>query len=161
MSNLLPDAWREAMERVHDNVGNFLNRLVPWKKQEQYPERITADTLPSKTQSNAPLLDMYESTDDVILRIEVPGFINREDCSVELAGRRLIITGEKKVARDRKGGDRCHISECRYGRFCRIIQLPYDVDEKLISANLKHGVLTIRLPKPEMERHARYHVPVS
>lgn len=42
MSNLLPEKWSEALERVHDKVGNFLNRLAPWKKQEHLPERIPA-----------------------------------------------------------------------------------------------------------------------
>jgi hypothetical protein len=34
MSNLLPEKWSEALERVHDKVGHFLNSLVPWKKQD-------------------------------------------------------------------------------------------------------------------------------
>jgi len=161
MSNLLPENWRGALERVHDKVGNFLARLVSWKKQQHSPERITADTIPSFSQSGGPLLDMYESTDDFVIRVEVPGFINKEDCSVELVGKRLIVSGEKNIVREQKRGERCLISECRYGSFSRIIQLPYAIDEKVISADLKNGVLTIRLPKPDKERHARYRVPVT
>lgn len=160
MSNLLPEKWSEALERVHDKVGHFLNRLVPWKKQEQSPERITADTIPEFMKLGSPQLDMHEASDKLIVRAEVPG-LNKDDFSVELAGRRLTIHGEKKVVREQKGGDGYLISECRYGSFSRSIQLPYDIDEKLIAADLKHGVLTIRLPKPEKEQHTRYRVPVS
>jgi len=32
MSNLLPEKWSEALERVHDKVGHFLNKLNPLKK---------------------------------------------------------------------------------------------------------------------------------
>jgi len=160
MSNLLPEKWSESLERVHDKVGHFLNRLVPWKRQEQSPERITADTLPVFMTLGGPLLDMHETPDELVVRAEVPG-LNNDDFSVELVGRRLTIHGEKRVVREQKGGDGCLISERRYGSFSRSIQLPYEIDEKLITADLKHGVLTIRLPKPEKERHIRYRVPVS
>lgn len=160
MSNLLPEKWGEALERVHDKVGHFLNRLVPWKKQEQSPERITADTFPAFMQLGDPLLDMHETPEELIIRAEVPG-LNKDDFAVELVGRRLTIHGEKRVIREQKGGDGCLISECRYGSFSRTVQLPYEIDEKLIGADLKHGVLTIRLPRPEKERHTRYRVPVS
>jgi len=160
MSNLLPEKWSEALERVNDKVSNYLNRLVPWKKQEQSPERITADTLPAFIKLGGPLLDMHETPEELIIRAEVPG-LNRDDFSVELVGRRLTIHGEKRVVREQKGGDGCLISECRYGSFSRTVQLPYEIDEKLIAADLKHGVLTIRLPKPEKEQYTRYRVPVS
>ena len=160
MSNLLPEKWSEALERVHDKAGNFLNRLMPWKKPDQLPERITADALPAFMQLGGPLLDMHETSDEVIIRAEVPG-LKKEDFSVELAGRRLTIHGEKRVVREQKGGNGCLISECRYGSFARSILVPYDMDEKTIAADLKHGVLTVRLPKPEKCRYTRYRVPVS
>jgi HSP20 family protein len=160
MSNLLPEKWNEALERVHDKVGHFLSKLNPWKKDELMPERITADTLPAFMKFGGPSLDMHETVDELIIRAEVPG-LNKDDFSVELVGRRLTIKGEKNVVRERKGGDGCLISECRYGSFARTLQLPYEIDEKTIAADLKHGVLTIRLPKPDKGRQARYRVPVS
>ena len=160
MSNLLPEKWSEALERVHDKVGHFLNRLVPRKKQEPSPERITADTLPAFMQLGSPLLDMHETPEELVIRAEVPG-LNKDDFSVELVGRRLTLHGEKRVVREQKGADGCLISECRYGRFSRSIPLPYEIDGKTVAADLKHGVLTIRLPKPEKEQHTRYRVTVS
>ena len=160
MSNLLPEKWGEALERVHDKVGHFLTKLMPWKKEEHSPERLTADTLPGFMQFGGPSLDMHETSAELIIRAEVPG-LKKDDFSVELVGRRLTIKGEKNVVRERKGGDGCLISECRYGSFSRTLQLPYEVDEQTIAADLKNGVLTIRLPKPEQGRQARYRVPVS
>lgn len=160
MSNLLLEKWSEALERVHDKVGHFLNKLNPWKNEEQSPERITADTLPAFMQFGGPSLDMHETADELIIRAEVPG-LKQDDFSVELVGRRLTIKGEKNIVRERKGGDGCLISECRYGSFARSLLLPYETDEKSINADLKHGVLTIRLPKPDKGRQARYRVPVS
>jgi HSP20 family protein len=157
---MVPERWREALERVQDRVSHFLTRLNPWKKQDASPEGITADTLPAVMRLGGPLLDMHETADDLVIRAEVPG-LKKDDFSVELVGRRLTIHGEKRIVREQKGGDGCLISECRYGSFSRSVHLPYEIDEKNISADLKNGVLTIRLPKPEKERHARYRVPVS
>jgi len=160
MSNLMPEPWREALERVSDKVGHFLTKFVPGKKQEQTPERITADTLPAFMQLGGPLLDMHETPDDLIIRAEVPG-LQKDEFSVELVGKRLTIKGEKNVVRERKGGDGRLSAEYRYGSFSRTLQLPYDIDEKTVSADLKDGVLTIRLPKPAQDRGIRHRVPVS
>lgn len=101
MSNLLPEKWSEALERVHDKVGHFLNKLNPWKNQEQSPERITADTLPAFMQFGGPPLDMHETADELIIRVEVPG-LKKDDFSVELVGRRLTIKGKKTSYANRK-----------------------------------------------------------
>jgi len=160
MSNLLPEKWSEALERVNDKIGHFLTKVAPWKKQEQSPERITTDALPAFMKLGSPLLDMHETPEELIITAEVPG-LNKDDFSVELVGRRLTIHGEKKIVREQKGGDGCLISERRYGSFSRSILLPYNIDDKTIAADLKQGVLTVRLPKPEKEQRTSYRVPVS
>lgn len=160
MSTLLPEKWGESLERVHDKGGYFLSKLNPLKKYVQTQERIAADTLPAFMQFGGPSLDMREISDELIIRAEVLG-LKKDDFSIELVGRRLTITGEKNVVCERKGGDGRLISECRYGSFSRTVQLTYETDEKTISADLEHGILTIRLPKPDKDRQTRYRVPVS
>jgi len=160
MSSLVPDRLREALERAHDKFGHFLTRLVPRKNEESFPEKITADAMPAFWQTGGPLLDMHETADELIIRAEVPG-LKKDDFTVEVVGRQFTIRGEKKVVRQEKGGDGSLISECSYGSFARSLQLPYEIDEKKVRADLKSGVLTIRLPKPEKGRRLRYRVPVS
>jgi HSP20 family protein len=67
MSNLLPEKWSEALERVNDKIGHFLTKVAPSKKQEQSPERITADTLPAFMELGGPLLDMHETPEELII----------------------------------------------------------------------------------------------
>ena len=100
MSSLVPDRLREALELAHDKFGHFLARLAPWKKEESPPEKITADTMPAFWQTGGPLLDMHETTGDLVIRAEVPG-LKKDDFTVELVGRRLTIKGEKS--------DRSHV----------------------------------------------------
>lgn len=159
MTTLVPEKWREALEEVQDKVGHFLGNLAPAKKEEHAREGITADTIPVFMRRGGPLVDMRQTSDELVIRAEVPG-LGKEDISIELVDRRLTIRGEKKVLRERKGGEGV-ISESRYGSFSRTMMLPYEADEKSIKADLKHGVLTIRLPKPEKERDAGRRIPVS
>jgi HSP20 family protein len=40
-----------------------------------------------------------------------------------------------------------HRRERRYGKFSRTIQLPRDLDPEKVRAELRNGLLTIRIPK--------------
>jgi len=103
MSNLLPDKWREALERVYDKAGNLLSKISPRKKDENSPERLTADVFPASIQFSAPSLDMDELDDELVIRAELPG-LGRDDFSVEVAGRELTIKrGEEDGQRTERG----------------------------------------------------------
>jgi len=160
MTTMLPEHWKESIERARDRIGNFLERLRPHKGPDNGPEHVTADVLPAFMQTGGPLLDMYETGAELVVSIEVPG-LDKKEISVELAGKCLIIRGEKHIIRERKTDGSGLYSEKRYGSFTRSLQIPYDVDERSIQADLRHGVLTIRLPKPEAERKRQHRVPVS
>jgi HSP20 family protein len=123
-------------------------------------ETITADRFPAFTQLGVPLLDMQETSDELIVTAEVPG-LKKEDFTVELLGRRLTIKGEKKVAQERKRADGSMLAECRYGSFTRSVLLPYEVNGQEVTGDLSNGILTLRLKKPEAERGRRFRVPVS
>lgn len=160
MSSLVPDRWREELERANDKIGRFLAKLAPLKKLEPSPEKLTADTMPVSIRVGGPLLDMHESDRELIIHAEVPGF-GKDDLSVEIVENRLTIKGKNKFVLEQKGGDVYFISECQYGSFSRTILLPYEIDEKTIKADLNNGVLTIRLVQPEKERYRCYRVPVA
>ena len=64
----------------------------------------------------------------------------RSRSGFESAGRRVKSEVEEKDARHYR-------MERSYGTFARNLRLPTPVDEKLINATFKNGVLTILLPK--------------
>jgi HSP20 family protein len=72
----------------------------------------------------------------------------REDIDVNIENFVLTIRGEKKVAGDVKD-EQFHHVERRYGTFSRSFSLPQTVDPARVSADYKHGVLTVRLPLRE------------
>jgi HSP20 family protein len=95
-----------------------------------------------------PLADIEETEDAYVIEIELPG-IAREDASVEVQGRRVIVTGERKE-RERKGIFR---TKSRItGRFHYEAALPGDIDADGVTASYDSGLLIIRAPKPASER---------
>ncbi|HSH60939.1 MAG TPA: Hsp20/alpha crystallin family protein [Acidimicrobiales bacterium] len=102
-----------------------------------------------------PLADVEESDDAYLVEVELPG-VKGDDIDVEVAGRRLTVSGERK-ARERVGILRRQTRTV--GRFHYEVVLPGDVAEDEVEAALNEGVLTIRVPKVAADRPKR--IPVK
>lgn len=102
-----------------------------------------------------PLADVEETDDAYVVEVELPG-VKGDDVSVEVAGRRLTVSGERKE-RERTGILRRQTRTV--GRFHYEVILPGDIEEDGIEASLNEGVLTVRAPKAEAERPRR--IPVT
>jgi HSP20 family protein len=96
----------------------------------------------------APPVDIEETEDAWIVEAEVPG-VNRKDVNVEMRDSELVITGEIKD-KERKGILRRRTR--RVGQFEFRVTLPGDTDPDKIDANIKDGVLAVRIPKAERSR---------
>lgn len=101
-----------------------------------------------------PRFDLKETDDAFVLEADLPG-VKEEDLDVSLEGSALTISGERKQER-REEGDRVHLYECSYGSFARTFQVPEGVERDAIQAELKEGVLTLRLPKKSEARPRRF-----
>jgi HSP20 family protein len=93
----------------------------------------------------APTLDLSETKDALVAKIEVPG-IDPKDIQVSLQEQLLTIKGEKKQEKEEKDA-RQHRVERSYGAFTRAVRLPVAVDAEKVTATFKNGLLTITLPK--------------
>jgi HSP20 family protein len=95
----------------------------------------------------APLVDMYETKDDLVLMAEVPG-VKEKDVSVSITGDLISIKGERRFDEEMKEPSVLHLERV-YGRFERLVQLPMPVQADKVKATYRDGVLEIRLPKAE------------
>ncbi len=95
----------------------------------------------------APPVDIYETKDDVVVKVEVPG-TSRDLISVEVKNDVLVISGERPFEKD-VSKENYHRIERAYGKFRRsfILGMPVQVDH--IKASYRDGVLEIFLPKVE------------
>ena len=93
----------------------------------------------------APPLDLSETEDGIVLRMEVPG-IDPKDIQVNLKGDLLTVRGEKRREEEKKD-ESYYRTERMYGSFVRTLQLPAGVREDKVNATFKNGLLTIHLAK--------------
>ncbi len=77
--------------------------------------------------------------------IPLPG-IDPKDVDVSVSEDRLVISGEKKTAKEATGEGWMH-RESHYGAFSRAIPLPEAVDPAKVTARYDKGVLTVELTK--------------
>ena len=99
----------------------------------------------------APAVDVEEADDAWIVEAELPG-INEKDIDLELHGTELSISGDIEE-RARRGILRR--TSRRVGRFDYRVNLPGISDTEDVQATLAHGVLTVRVPKPEHAKRRR------
>ena len=82
------------------------------------------------------------------MRVELPG-VAASQIKVGLTSAHLRVCGEKKkrAPRNRVISHLC--SERNYGHFSRVVPLRWTVNVAEATAELRDGVLTVRLPKCE------------
>src|SRR5215472_12780637 len=94
----------------------------------------------------SPALDLYQSTDNIVAVVELPG-MRKEDVEISLHDGTLTISDERK--RESTNGDKAERTERYVGSFRRSIALPTRVDANKVSATYRDGILTVTLPKAE------------
>lgn len=92
-----------------------------------------------------PTFDVKETKDAYVLQADLPGVVDK-DIDISLTDNRLIISG-KRESEDEVKGETYYRSERSWGSFSRSFTLPSEVDANKVSAELKHGVLFVQLPK--------------
>jgi len=95
----------------------------------------------------APLVDMYETKDDLFVTLELPG-VREKDVHVSITGDMLTVKGERRFESDVKDEGYYRLERV-YGKFERSMPLPIPVQADKVKATYRDGVLEIRLPKVE------------
>jgi HSP20 family protein len=95
----------------------------------------------------SPSLDLYQSNDNVVAVVELPG-MRKEEIEISLHDGTLTISGERKRETS-SNGESAERTERYIGRFRRSIALPTRVDAGKVSATYRDGILTVTLPKAE------------
>ena len=90
-------------------------------------------------------VDITETENEIIIRVEVPGFKERE-LEVHVAPLSICISGERRDAIELKEG-KTIVSERRARLVYRLLDLPAQVDPNLVIATLSDGVLDVKLSK--------------
>lgn len=139
-----PDEAFAEMDRMSREMSRQMNRMF---RRLGVRDR---GLLPAITY---PPLDMWQDDECLYVEAELPGTeIDDLDISVT-GGNQLSIRGERKPPTVEKGN--CHRQERGYGQFSRLLTLPCEVKTEEVDAQLKDGVLTVKLPKCEAAKPRR------
>ncbi len=127
--SLFGPRFAEELEQV------FGNMWRPW-----WPGFLRMPEVPE-----APVVDVFEEGDAVVLKAELPG-LKKEEVEVEVAGDSVTISG-KKAKEEKVEKKDYYRYERSVGEFSRSVALPVEVEAGKATAHLENGVLEVRVPK--------------
>ncbi|MGE5344246.1 MAG: Hsp20/alpha crystallin family protein [Candidatus Omnitrophota bacterium] len=124
---------------LHDRI----NRLF----EDEFSRDFPTSTGLTSAESWYPAADIYETKDDYVFKLEVPG-LSKDEVNVEVHNNVLTIKGEKKEEKEVKK-ENYHRIESFTGSFARSFSLPRNADANKIQAGMKDGILELRVAKSE------------
>ena len=140
----MADRWRDA----------YLARFDPFRGLAEIQkdlsrafDRYFDDPGRATERTWAPPLDVYETKDDLVMTVELPG-VKEKDVRLSIVGEVLSLRGQR-VPNSEVREENYHRIERWSGSFERHIQLPISVQADKVRATYRDGVLEIRLPKVE------------
>lgn len=102
-----------------------------------------------------PPVDIYEDAEGIHLQADMPG-VSKDRLTVQVDRDTLLIEGDAKI--DMPEGMNALYADVRSTRYRRSFTLSSELQTDAIEANLKDGVLTVRIPKREEAKPRRIEV---
>ncbi len=110
--------------------------------------------------SVSPPVDIVENDDGFVITCDLPG-VDQKNLDVSITDNILTIHGEKKGEKSSGKEETAYRREIWSGSFQRTLSLPATADPDAVGAEMKNGVLTIRIGKREEARPRRITVGVK
>jgi HSP20 family protein len=105
-----------------------------------------------------PPVDVFEDSTGITLRADLPG-VPKDKLSLQVEADTLTIEGDVSLAVPE--GMEASYAEVSVPRFRRAFTLSKELDTSKVSAEFKHGVLTLRIPKAEHAQPRRIQINAS
>jgi HSP20 family protein len=151
LTNEVSEEIDENKENLSNHGGSMPRGLVPWSPWREMMnmrediDRFFEEPVQAHSATFYPSVSVRETGEEFVIEADIPG-VKDEDLDVEIEENRIILKGERKFKQESKGEDYYHL-ESSYGSFSRTISLPSYVDAEGASAEIKEGMLEIRVPK--------------
>jgi len=129
------------------------------KPQESSQQEVTpSDTARQDTQAMTPRVDVLEDDTGITLVADMPG-VSKDSLEIKVENDALSIEGTVSAATPQ--AMQATYAEVRIPRYRRSFTLSRELDAGHIEAQMKDGVLRLRIPKHEQARPQRISVKVS
>ena len=129
-------------------------KTVPQYASEQ--ETSEKEDTRSQERYVTPAVDIYETLDGLVVKADLPG-VTKDGLDLRVENNLLTIRGRASHCAP---GEMLY-REYQLSNFFRQFELSDKVDQQNISAELKHGVLTLNLPKAEEAKPRKNEVRVA
>lgn len=124
---------------------NDLKPKFPNIVEKFFGKKITDEANNDEEVSTVPSVNISDIDKAFEINVALPGF-DKKDVNIEVQNGCLIISSEKQYEKEEKNKNWMR-REYGYASFQRIFQLPESADEDKIQAEMKNGVLTIKIAK--------------
>jgi len=121
------DPWREF-----DRIERTLSRLVP------------------RSSVEFPAVNIWVSENSAFLTTEIPG-VDPRAIDISVAGTTLTLRGSRQPE-DIQEGESYHRRERWHGQFTKTVNLPFNVQADMVNARFSKGILSIELPRADVEK---------
>lgn len=162
-------------EPTGSSVAKRTNNQDPFTMMRERMNRIFDDSFPTLLGSSrlssdswfgdfsptlfSPRVDVTDEKKHLLVTAELPGLTEKDiDLSVEQD--HLVLKGEKRHEMEKEENG-CYRTERAYGSFQRVVPLPANVDVNGAEANMKNGVLNVRLPKTDKKPASARKIAIS
>lgn len=105
------------------------------------------------TAGGFPAVNIWQGSDSAAVTAELPG-VEPDDIDISVKDGMLTIAGQRPAPKE-DGKSVWHRRERSYGRFSRVVQLPFRVDPDRVEARFQDGVLQVELHRPEEDKPRR------
>jgi HSP20 family protein len=151
VGSLNPWRWFDEMERQMWDWANTPTGFTPVSR------------LLGESRVYTPPADIYETNDDLLVAVSVPG-IDPSKVNVQVHNGTLTVSGEQKplVTPSQETPVTQHFAGTpRYGNFSFSFTLPCEVESERAEAIYQDGILRLRFPKAQAAKPVRISVNVQ
>lgn len=114
-------------------------------KEKFLGKKITDDTYYNEEVATVPSVNIADENKAFEVSVALPG-LDKKDVKIEIQNDCLIISSEKKYENEEKNKNWIR-REYGYASFQRMFQLPESADQDKVQAEMKNGVLLIKVAK--------------
>lgn len=125
----------------------YLKPIEPFREFDRLRRQL--DSLFSYEEFERPRIDVIETEKEVKVKAEIPG-ISKDDLDIVVYDEEVRISGEFKKSDEYKDENLRRV-EKYYGSFSRVVPLPSEVKSEEAKADYKDGILTITIPKADVQ----------
>lgn len=128
----------------------------PFAMMRRLSEEFDRGFAPVSRSRGYPAVNVWQGQDSAAVTAELPG-VEPGDIDIQVKDNVVTLSGERRPPAEAEKAA-WHLRERGYGRFSRVIQLPFRVDPDRVEARFENGVLEIELHRPETDKPRRIQI---